>query len=87
VFGNPFLVSEHGHDRAVALHRAWITGRPIEQSIPPATKKELSQRREEVLRALPRRLRGKNLACWYPLPNAGEANNCHAAILLALVNG
>src|SRR4029453_2502972 len=27
LFGNPFRVSEYGHDRAVALHRAWITGR------------------------------------------------------------
>jgi Domain of unknown function (DUF4326) len=29
LFGNPFSVKEHGHDRAVALHRAWLTGRSI----------------------------------------------------------
>jgi Domain of unknown function (DUF4326) len=85
LFGNPFLVSEHGHDRAVALHRTWITGRTIKGLMAPAPKDELRQRREDVLRALPG-LRGKNLACWCPLPNEGEADNCHAAILLELAN-
>lgn len=32
-------------------------------------------------------LRGKNLACWCPLPKAGEADVCHAAILLSVANG
>jgi hypothetical protein len=58
LFGNPFSVKEYGRDRAVALHRAWLTGRPIgkDQSA------ELRLRRKAVLEALPA-LRGKNLAC------------------------
>jgi hypothetical protein len=32
------------------------------------------------------RLRGKNLACWCPLPTEGELDLCHAAILLRLAN-
>ena len=81
LFGNPFSVKEYGHDRAVALHRAWLTGRPIgkDQSA------ELRLRRKAVLEALPS-LRGKNLGCWCPLPEQGEPDSCHAALLLELAN-
>jgi Domain of unknown function (DUF4326) len=85
LFGNPFRVSEYGHDRAVALHRAWITGRPIDTPMASARRTELTKRRAEVLRALPG-LRGKNLACWCPLPREGEADSCHALVLLELAN-
>ena len=81
LFGNPFSLKEHGHDRAVALHRAWLTGR----SIGKETSAELRQKRTTVLEALPS-LRGKNLACWCPLPERGEADSCHAALLLELAN-
>ena len=33
-----------------------------------------------------RMLRGKNLACWCPLPKADEPDYCHAAVLLELAN-
>jgi HAD superfamily hydrolase (TIGR01484 family) len=46
---------------------------------------ELRQRRKAVLEALPA-LRGKKLACWCPLPETGEPDNCHAALLLELAN-
>jgi hypothetical protein len=81
LFGNPFSVKEYGHDRAVALHRAWLTGTSIGKGLP----KELLQRRRAVLEALPA-LRGKNLACWCPLPGHGEPDICHAALLLELAN-
>ncbi len=45
----------------------------------------LLQRRRAVLEALPA-LRGKNLACWCPLPGHGEPDICHAALLLELAN-
>ncbi len=67
LFGNPFSIREHGHDRAVALHRAWLTGRFIGKQI----SKELLQRRKAMLEALPG-LHGKNLACWCPLPVRGK---------------
>jgi|SRR5262245_19517471 len=85
LFGNPFLASEHGHDRAVALYRTWLAGRPVNAMLAAATKKSLARRRQEVLRALPT-LRGKNLACWCPLPRDGEPDRCHAAVLLAVAN-
>lgn len=31
-------------------------------------------------------LRGKNLACWCPLPAEGEIDHCHAANLLEVAN-
>lgn len=83
LFGNPFSIKEHGHDRAVELHRAWMTGEIKDGDIPKM--KELTERREKVLAALPT-LRGKNLACWCPLPEAGRRDNCHAALLLELAN-
>lgn len=33
-----------------------------------------------------RELKGKNLACWCPLPKAGEPDICHAAVLLEIAN-
>jgi Domain of unknown function (DUF4326) len=81
LFGNPFSVREYGHDHAVALHRAWLSGRSIGKGLP----KELLRRRQAVLEALPS-VCGKNLACWCRLPEHGESDNCHAALLLELAN-
>jgi hypothetical protein len=85
LFGNPFSIKEYGHDRAVALHRAWLTGELNSRSIPPSRMKELTELRAKVLAAFPT-LRGKNLACWCALPEAGQPDNCHAALLLKLAN-
>lgn len=32
------------------------------------------------------KLRGKNVACWCPLPEHGQPDHCHATVLLALAN-
>lgn len=32
-------------------------------------------------------LRGHDLACWCPLPEPGQPDHCHAAVLLSLANG
>ncbi|RZF05994.1 DUF4326 domain-containing protein [Streptomyces albidoflavus] len=32
-------------------------------------------------------LRGRDLMCWCPLPEPGEPDHCHAAVLLDLANG
>jgi hypothetical protein len=44
----------------------------------------LMTKRPMVLDALPT-LRGKNLACWCPLPEPGKPDVCHAAVLLERV--
>jgi len=85
LFGNPFPIKEYGHDRAVQLHRAWLTGHLADPDIPAARMEELRELRAKVLAALPT-LRGKSLACWCPLPEPGQPDNCHAALLLELAN-
>jgi hypothetical protein len=85
LFGNPFSVRDYGHDRAVVLHRAWLAGKIEGQDVPASRMKMLTELRAKVLAALPT-LRGKNLACWCPLPEAGARDNCHAALLLELAN-
>ena len=84
-FGNPFSIEGYGRERAVALHRAWITGEVGNPPIPNKLLRDLEARRTEVVSALPS-LRGKNLACWCPLPEPGEPDICHAALLLELAN-
>ncbi|WP_030670506.1 DUF4326 domain-containing protein [Streptomyces rimosus] len=32
-------------------------------------------------------LAGRDLMCWCPLPEPGQPDHCHAAVLLALANG
>ena len=85
LFGNPFLVRDYGHDRAIALYRDWITGKALKQSRLPAPMHLLKHRRQQVLMALPT-LRGRNLACWCPLPRDAEPDSCHAETLLQLAN-
>ena len=85
LFGNPFLAIDYGSDRAVALFRAWIRGRCADVCLRQGTKGVLARKRSDILRALPD-LRGKNLACWCPLPSPGESDTCHAAVLLELAN-
>jgi hypothetical protein len=85
LFGNPFLAVDYGSNGAVALFRAWITGRCANVCLPPEAKRALARRRTDILGALPA-LRGKNLACWCPLPSRGEPDTCHAAALLELAN-
>nr|WP_192963127.1 DUF4326 domain-containing protein [Streptomyces sp. W75] len=34
-----------------------------------------------------RDLAGRDLMCWCPLPEPGERDHCHAAVLLDLANG
>jgi Domain of unknown function (DUF4326) len=84
VFGNPFLTVEYG-PRSAALYRAWISGARLGVWVTPGRKKTLARRRLEILRALPN-LRGKNLACWCPLPSEGQSDPCHGAVLLDLAN-
>ncbi|MFF8829293.1 DUF4326 domain-containing protein [Streptomyces sp. NPDC015131] len=56
---------------ATELYRSWI-----------------NQPEQDSLRALFRALlAGRDLTCWCPLPEPGQPDHCHAAILLQLANG
>ena len=87
IFGNPFTMDKRERAAAVALFREWLTSATwiadCEQRYPPLLTKHLCERRTALLAALPK-LRGKNLACWCPLPAKGEEDICHAAVLIEL---
>ena len=87
--GNPFPAEKLGREIAVRLYREWITGATSDDDIrarfPPVLAHHLIAKRRWVLDSLPH-IRGKNLACWCELPAVGEADHCHAAVLLELAN-
>ena len=89
IFGNPFTIEKLEPPRAVELYRSWLmkelSDSDIEKRYPAVVAKHLFARRVAVLNALPK-LRGKNLGCWCALPYAGEADVCHASVLLELAN-
>ena len=87
IFGNPFTAERREVAEAVALFREWLTS-PCwypdnEHKYPPLVTKHLLERRDRVLAELPK-LRGRNLACWCPLPAEGDADICHASVLIQL---
>ena len=77
VFGNPFAVNATTtREQAVARYRDWIVNGHGSMA---------TTQRHELRRRLPE-LRGHDLACWCPLPEPGEPDVCHAAVLLELAN-
>jgi hypothetical protein len=89
IYGNPFTAEVREVAEAVAMFAEWLDDAHWDEHhgarFPALIQKQLMQRRAEVLVALPK-LRGFHLACWCPLPKAGEPDLCHAAILLQLAN-
>ena len=55
---------------ATEAYRVWIT-RPEQQ---------------ETLRLFRALLHGRDLVCWCPLPEPGQPDHCHGAVLLQLAN-
>jgi hypothetical protein len=89
IFGNPFPVEKYGRETALSLYRDRITGtmtrEAFQATFPPLLANHLIAKRGWVLEGLPH-LHGNNLACWCALPADGDADNCHAALLLELAN-
>ncbi len=93
IYGNPFSVAsardylvhvkdaglhtrdETAHVIAVRWFEEWMAGRLAGETPkrPPNTDRIAA-------------LRGKNLACWCVLPESGQPDHCHAAVLLRLAN-
>ncbi|MFC5505118.1 DUF4326 domain-containing protein [Bosea massiliensis] len=85
ILGNPFIVGTHGtRAECVRLFLAICDG------LVPLTLGdgvfEAARAYPYVVEAQTRRLKGKNLACWCTRPKPGEADLCHAAVLLGWVN-
>ena len=82
-FGNPFRVGQlavYDADCAVRKFRNLVT-RHTQRALQADNRFFMFTR--ESIRFY---LRGKNLACWCPLPQPGEPDICHAAVLLELAN-
>lgn len=97
-FGNPFRVEDNlvelidgrtlacqtpssARCTAAGEYRDWLDG---EGPDAVATGRQVFDRRR-VLADL-HLLRGKDLACTCPLPEPGQPDHCHAAVLIALAN-
>lgn len=77
-WGNPFVVGKSGgaySAKVVSRRHAW----QLFASVAPDN--------AELVAAAQAELKGKNLACWCPLPTDPYAKDeCHAAVLLELAN-
>ncbi|CAM2159170.1 DUF4326 domain-containing protein (plasmid) [Pararobbsia alpina] len=77
-WGNPFVVGKTHPtipNRTIESRReAW------------ALYREFAHANEDLIATARSELRGKNLACWCPLPTEGEDDHCHASELLRIGN-
>jgi len=96
-WGNPYDVREYGRDLALHLFETTARGCWPPSHVHGLDEETLVQvhaahcawlRRlgENPLERARRELRGRNLACWCPLPALDEDDECHAAILLRVAN-
>lgn len=78
-WGNPFVPGEPSpHDPELLVR---------DRAHAVALYRESAARDPALVAAARAELRGKNLACWCPLPEPGEPDHCHAAVLLEIANG
>ena len=75
VWGNPFPIGKLGREDAVRRFREMIRD-----------PREMAAWLYPSIGEIKRKLAGRNLACWCPLPEPGEPDLCHAAILLEIAN-
>jgi hypothetical protein len=76
-WGNPFVVGKAGGAYTALVknqRHAW------------QLYKSIAGDNEALVEAAKAELRGKNLACYCPLPEPYEHDCCHAAVLLELAN-
>jgi len=82
-WGNPFVVGVHGTRAECVRYYELMIGGFLTVSMENV---EAQQAYIEWGIDHIEELRGKNLACWCPLPKAGESDICHAAVLLRAAN-
>ncbi|MEW2267878.1 DUF4326 domain-containing protein [Streptomyces sp. NPDC047868] len=90
-FGNPFTIAgalewggadttEQARELCATAFRSWLRGNTDWWMGP-----EADATRDRILAALSE-LRGRDLACYCPLPADGEPDHCHASVLITLAN-
>lgn len=77
-WGNPFVVGRPG-----GVYTAKVMNRRHAMQL----FRSVAFDNEKLVAAAKEHLRGKNLACWCPLPEPYEHDECHAAVLLEIANG
>ncbi len=94
-YGNPFTIAgaleaeiadnvEDARKRCAETFRHWLDGDLYGGDGPEGTAWS-KEARDRILAGLPE-LRGKDLACYCPLPEPGQPDHCHAAVLLSIAN-
>lgn len=90
MFGSPFLVSSADPSRCVTFFRECleraIRGHPMPANMQGGAMSDYEILKFKRIAMELDRLRGRNLACWCPLPAEGQPDLCHAAILLRIAN-
>ena len=97
-WGNPYDVREYGRDLALHLVETTARGcwsRAHVHGLDEVTVVQVHAAHCMWVRRLGGNplerargeLRGRNLACWCPLPALGDDDECHAAVLLRVANG
>jgi hypothetical protein len=95
-FGNPFTVAdcleagfatttEEARQVVTQQFREWLAGELAGGPGPEGT--SWSRERRDWIRAHLPDLNGRDLACYCPLPEPGQPDHCHAAVLLRLAAG
>lgn len=85
-WGNPYATVKNGFSKENDFwlhHTALIDG---DQPLSDEDIGEQAAKWRKWVRDHIHELRGKNLACWCPLPAPYERDKCHAATLLKLAN-
>jgi len=96
-FGNPYDVREYGVELALRLLEDSAVGywfpanvadvdAPTREMLHEAHCRWIRRFDGDPVDAIRKELRGKHLACWCRLPQHGEEDSCHAAILLRIAN-
>lgn len=95
-FGNPFALSKGSMSGGGERREGYFVGDTIKlfdtreeaQRVSVAAFEAWMHQwpQHQLLAAARHALRGKNLACWCKLPNSGEPDLCHAAVLLRISN-
>ena len=75
VWGNPFPIGKLGREEAIRRFRDMMSD-----------PHEMAAWLYPSIKQIKLKLGGKNLACWCPLPEHGEPDLCHAAVLLEIAN-
>ncbi|MET9099983.1 DUF4326 domain-containing protein [Streptomyces antibioticus] len=90
VWGNPYTLREgNGHHLVVNPDRGVIyasTSQTEARRVAADWYRAWFSSQAGLLAAIRRQLGGRDLMCWCPLPQPGDPDHCHAAILLAIAN-